>query len=57
MAYVTADGNYGSDEVVEFEYEELTDAQWETVAVLSDRDKFPYVISVLNGEDTSDWEL
>jgi hypothetical protein len=57
MAYVTADGNYGSDEVVEFEYEELTDAQWETVAVLPDRDKFPYVISVLNGEDTSDWEL
>lgn len=57
MAYVTADGNYGSDEVVEFLYEELTDAQWETLSVLPDRDKFPYVVSVLNGEDTSDWEL
>jgi hypothetical protein len=57
MAYVSADGNYGSDEVVEFEYDELTEAQWETLSVLADRDKFPYVVSVLNGEDTSDWEL
>lgn len=57
MAYVSGDGNYGSDEVVEFLYEELTDAQWETLSVLPDRDKFPYVMSVLNGEDTSDWEL
>lgn len=56
MAYVTGDGNYGSDELIEFLYEELTNDQWEVLSNLPDYDKLPYVASVLNGEDLSDWE-
>lgn len=52
MSYVTADGNYGSDEVLVFPYDALTEAQWEILGEMGDYDKLPYVEAVLNGKDT-----
>ena len=56
MAYVSEYGNYGKEAVVDFDSDALTEKQWSLLEVLPDNDRFDYVIAVLNGEDTTDWE-
>ena len=56
MSYVTADGNYGSDDVLVFPYNALTEEQWNLVEALSDYDKLPYVYAVVNGKSTDIWD-
>lgn len=55
-AYVTADGNYGADRVIMFKRDQLTEEQWWNLSDLSDYDRLPYVMAILNGEDLSEWE-
>lgn len=56
MAYVSAYGNYGAERALFFDYSDLTPKQWETLGMLTDSDKMPYVEAVLNGELTDRWE-
>ena len=56
MSYVTADGNYGSDKIVVFPFDTLTERQWEYLSECSDYDRINYITAILNGEDLSEWE-
>lgn len=56
MSYVTEDGNYGSDELVAFPYDTLTDKQWDILSECSDYDRINYVKAIINGDDLSEWE-
>lgn len=56
-AYVTADGNYGGDEVLVFDPNKLTDMQWEILTDLSDRDRLGYVQAILSGNEERVKEL
>ena len=56
MAWVTADGSYGTGEVLHFEPSALDEEQWELVSELPDSQRLAYVEAVLNGEDLSEWE-
>jgi hypothetical protein len=55
-AYVTADGNYGADEILTFPYDALTEKHWEVVRTLSDNDRLEFVKLVLSKQDTSEYE-
>jgi len=55
-AYVTADGNYGMDEVLVFDHNALTKKQWDSLGEQTDSDRIIYVQRILNGEDVSDME-
>lgn len=55
-AYVTEDGNYGSDIVIIFNKDDLTDYQWEQLSIQIDREKLVYVQKILDGEDVSPME-
>jgi hypothetical protein len=46
-AYVTADGNFGADEVLVFESSELTDQQWENLSFLSDGERILYAEAII----------
>jgi hypothetical protein len=46
-AYVTADGNFGGDEVLVFESSQLTDKQWENLSFLSDSERLLYAEAIL----------
>ena len=56
MSYVTADGNYGSDEVLVFPYNTLTEKHWEVVRTLHDNDRLEFVKLIINGKDTSEYD-
>jgi hypothetical protein len=56
MSYVSADGNYGSDEVLVFPYDALTEQQWEELGSQTDSDRIIYVQRILNGENVEDME-
>lgn len=56
MSYVSADGNYGSDEILVFPYHALTESQWDLVMELSDSNRLPFIYAVVNGQDTSAWD-
>ena len=56
MSYVSADGNYGSDEILVFPYDALTEQQWERLGETNDYERINYVKAILNGEDLSEWE-
>lgn len=49
-AYVTADGNYGGDDLLIFDRDALTEQQWEELGNLTDSDRIAYVQRILNGE-------
>jgi len=54
--YVTADGNYGGDELIVFERDALTEKQWDLLGEFNDSSRIDYVHRILNGEDVSDME-
>ena len=56
MGYVTADGNYGSDELVAFPSDLLKQKQWDRLGECSDYDRINYVKAIINGDDLSEWE-
>ena len=56
MAYVSEYGNYGSERILTFNDSDLTPEQWETLDVLPDNDKMPYVDAILNNEPLDRWE-
>ena len=56
MGYITADGNYGGDEVLVFPHKALTEKQWDLLGECSDYDRIKYVKAILNGDDLSEWE-
>jgi hypothetical protein len=51
MAYVTEDGNYGSDGVVIYHPEDLTTKQHELMQDMHDRTRIEYVMAILDGND------
>lgn len=51
MSYVTVDGNYGSDTVLVFPSEALTEQQWESLSEQTDSDRIVYIQRILNGEE------
>jgi Spy/CpxP family protein refolding chaperone len=55
-AYVTEDGNYGSDIIIIFEQNDLTEHQWDQLGEINDNSRLEYVQKILNGEDASDME-
>lgn len=56
LAYVTEDGNYGSDKLILFSTDALTAEQWENLSNLGDNSKFEYVSAIMNGEPLTEWE-
>lgn len=54
--YVTADGNYGGDDILIFDRDALTEQQWEELGSQTDSDRIVYIQRILNGEDVSDME-
>jgi hypothetical protein len=50
MAYVSAHGNWGMEEVIVFDGSTLTPAQLETLDELPDNDKFHYVKAIMESE-------
>lgn len=56
MGYVSEYGNWGTEQVLMFDNSELTEEQIDTLSILSDYDKLPYVEAILAGQDTSKWE-
>lgn len=56
MSYVSADGNYGSDEIYVFPSKALTSEQWEILIGLHDSEKIHFVHAVIEGEDLTEWE-
>ena len=56
MAYVSNYGNWGQEEVIVFNEEDLTEEQWAMLDELPDYEKMPYVEAVLAGDDLSQWE-
>jgi hypothetical protein len=56
MAYVSEYGNYGAEDCVVFETTDVTIAQWETLEILPDYEKMPYILSILNEYLTEDSE-
>ena len=56
-SYVTVDGNYGSDEVLLFDYDSLTKEQWELLGELPDEERIKYVRAIISGKkNLSRWE-
>ena len=56
MGYVTADGNYGGDEILVFPHKLLTQKQWDILGECSDYERITYVKAILNGDDLEEWE-
>ena len=56
MGYVSEYGNWGTEQVLVFDNSELTEEQIDTLSILSDYDKLPYVEAILAGQDLSKWE-
>jgi hypothetical protein len=46
-AYVTADGNFGADEVLVFDSSQLSDKQWENLSFLSDSERLLYAEAII----------
>ena len=56
LAYVSEDGNYGTDSIVLFRPDTLTDDQWETLSNLSDSRKMNYITAILNNQPLDKFE-
>ena len=56
-AWVSEDGSYSfNNQLVTFSSDELTQKQWEILDELNDYDRIEYVLSILDGDDLSEWE-
>ena len=56
MAYVSEYGNWGTEKVLVFEKNLLTEEQYDNVSVLPDYDKMSYVQAIIDGNDLAEWE-
>lgn len=55
-AWVDADGSYGEGDLVTFDSSDLSDRQWDVFTNLRDNDRIDYVVAIMNGDPTSEWE-
>jgi hypothetical protein len=55
-AWVSEDGSYGTNAIVFFDIESITDEQMERLDEMNDNDKYDYVVAIFNGDDLSEWE-
>lgn len=56
VAWVDTDGSYGVSDIILFDYDDLTEKQWENLGSLGDNSRLEYVQAILNGHDLSEWE-
>ena len=56
-AWVTEDGSYGEGEIIYFEPETLTDAQWERLTDMSDNSRIKYVRAIMDFDDKAVREI
>ena len=54
--WVSEDGSWGTNAVILFDLNSITDKQMEILDNLNDNDKYDYIVAVFNGSDLSDWE-
>ena len=54
--YVTADGTYGTGDIILMREGALTDQQWETLTEMRDNDRLDYVNAIMSGEPLDEWE-
>ena len=54
--YVSADGNYGGDDIVIIENGVLTDEQWDRLGEMNDSTRIDYVRAIIDGDDVSEYE-
>ena len=57
MAYVSSDGNYGSDDALMFEHSDLTAEQWNNLSDIGDNERLEYVSAILGNEEETIREL
>lgn len=58
MAWVTNDGEYnGSSLVLEFNYNDLNQQQWENLENMADSDRYEYVKFILDGHNLNVCEI
>lgn len=50
VAYVTADGTFGTGDILIFHPDAVTDAQWLFLSNLCDSDRYEYTQAVLAGD-------
>jgi hypothetical protein len=50
ISYFTADGNYGSDELIQIETETWTEEMWESISATSDYDRLDLARHFHNSE-------
>jgi hypothetical protein len=55
-AWVSEDGSWGTNAIVMFEPDSITDEQMEILDNLNDNDKYDYIIAIFNGDDLDEWE-
>ena len=55
-SWVETDGSYGTSDIILFDYDDLTEAQHDTLSNLSDRDRLDYVQAIMSGEPLHEWE-
>lgn len=54
--WVTDDGSYGACAVITFDENDLTAQQWDTLSILADNDRLPYVQAIMAGMPLDQWE-
>ena len=56
-AWISEDGSWSSNnQLITFDPDLLTEEQWDRLAELSDYDRIEYVMSIIDGDDLSEWE-
>jgi hypothetical protein len=56
VSYVTADGTYGTGDIILMREDALTDEQYERMTDMRDNDRFDYVNAIMSGEPLDEWE-
>ena len=53
-------GEYGefsfNSQLITFDHDKLTEEQWDRLAELSDYDRIEYAMSIMDGNDLTEWE-
>jgi hypothetical protein len=56
-AWVSEDGSFNySNHLITFDPDKLTEEQWDRLAELSDYDRIEYAMSIMDGNDLTEWE-
>jgi hypothetical protein len=56
-AWVSEDGSFSyHNQLITFDSEQLTEEQWDTLAILPDYERIEYAMAVIDGDDLTEWE-